>query len=99
MKKVLKLTSEQITLADTALGGHQQIIKRQVNNVITKMLREEREDLRKNLEKMDEKEDEEHSPLISVMPKLGGENHHRSLLNSPPRTRQKGTTLKAMMKQ
>ena len=37
------------------------------------MLREERKDLRKNLEKMDEKEEEEHSPLISVMPKLAGE--------------------------
>ena len=35
--------------------------------------REEREDLRKSMEKMDEKEEEEHSPLISVMPKLAGE--------------------------
>jgi len=34
---LLKLTSEPITLADTALGRHQQIIKRQVNNVVTKM--------------------------------------------------------------
>ena len=34
------------------------------------MLWEEREDLRKNLEKMDE---EEHSSLISVIPKLAGE--------------------------
>ncbi len=37
------------------------------------MLREDREDLRKNLEKIDEKEEEEHSPLISVMPKAAGE--------------------------
>ena len=36
-------------------------------------LQEEREDLRKSMEKMDEKEEEEHSPLISVMPKLAGE--------------------------
>ena len=36
-------------------------------------LREEREDLRKSMEKMDEKEEEEHSPLISVMPNLAGE--------------------------
>ena len=35
--------------------------------------REEREHLRKSMEKMDEKEEEEHSPLISVMPKLAGE--------------------------
>ena len=70
---LLKLTSEPITLADTALGRHLQIIKRQVNNVVTKMLREEREDLRKKLEKMDVKEEEEHSPLTSVIPKLVGE--------------------------
>ena len=36
------------------------------------MWREEREDLRKKLEKMDEMEEEDHSPLISVLPKLGG---------------------------
>ena len=46
-----KLTSEPIPLADTALGRLQQIIKRQVNNVGTKMSWEEREDLRKKLEK------------------------------------------------
>jgi Zn-dependent M16 (insulinase) family peptidase len=69
----LKLTSEPFTLADTALGRHQQIIKRQVNNVFTKMSQEERKDLRKKLEKMDEKNEEEHSPLISVLPKLAGE--------------------------
>ena len=45
-----KLESKPITLADTALGRHQQIIKRQVNNVVTKMSWEEREDLRKKLE-------------------------------------------------
>ena len=45
-------------------------MKRQVNNVITKMSWEEREDLRKKLEKMDEKDEEEHSPLISALPKL-----------------------------
>jgi hypothetical protein len=35
-------------------------------------LREEREDLRKKLKKMDENEEEEHSPLISGLPKLAG---------------------------
>jgi hypothetical protein len=65
-----QLTSRPITLADTALGRHQQVIKRQVSNVVTKMSREERDDLRKKLEKMDEMEEEDHSPLISVFPKL-----------------------------
>ena len=73
MKKFLKLTSEPITLADTALGRHQQSIKRQVNNVVAKMTRAEREVLRKKMEKMDEKKEEEHAPLISVMPKLEAE--------------------------
>ena len=41
-----KLTSESVTLVDTAVGRHQQVIKRQVNNVVTKILWEEREDLR-----------------------------------------------------
>ena len=46
-----QLTSRPITLADTALGRHQQVIKRQVSNVVTKMSRGEREDLRNKLEK------------------------------------------------
>ena len=41
-----KLTSEPVALVDTAVGMHQQIIKRQVHYVVTKILREEREDLR-----------------------------------------------------
>ena len=55
-----QLTSRPMTLADTALGRHQQVIKRQVSNVVIKMLQEEREDLRKKLEKMDEMEEEDH---------------------------------------
>ena len=35
--KLATLTSQSITLADTALGRHQQIIKKQVTNVITNM--------------------------------------------------------------
>ena len=65
-----KLTSQPITIADTALGRHQQTIKRQVNNVITKMSQDEREELRKKLKEMDKMDEEEHSPLISVMPNL-----------------------------
>jgi hypothetical protein len=33
---------------------------------------EKREDLKKKLEKMDEKEEEDHSPLILVLPELDG---------------------------
>jgi len=36
------------------------------------MLWEEREDLRTKQKKMDEMEEEDHSPLILVLPKLGG---------------------------
>jgi len=43
-----------------------------VNDVITKILWEEREELRKKLEKMDEMEEEEHSPLVSVRPNFDG---------------------------
>ena len=68
--KLATLTSQPITLADTALGRHQQTIKKQVTNVITKMSWNEREELRKRLEKMDEMEEEEQSPVVSVMPNL-----------------------------
>ena len=68
--KLATLSSQPITLADTALGRHQQIIKKQVTNVITKMSWDEREELRKKLEKMDEMEEEEQSPVVFVMPNL-----------------------------
>ena len=61
---------------ETSPSNHPQIIKSQVNNVVTKIAREEREDLRKKLGKMDENEEEECSPLILVMSKLAGESHH-----------------------
>ena len=47
--KLATLTSQPITLADTALGRHQQTVKKQVTNVITKKLWNEREELRKKL--------------------------------------------------
>jgi len=68
--KLATLTSQPITLADTALGRHQQIIKKQVTNVITKMSRDEREELRKKLEMMDEMEEEVQSSVVSVMSNL-----------------------------
>ena len=80
-----KLTSQPITLA-------QQTIKRQVNNVITKMSQDERDELRKKLDQMDEMDEDEHSPLISVMPNLACKksptnhglhpNHDRREMNS-----------------
>ena len=68
--KLATLTSQSITLADTALGRHQQIIKRQENNVVNKMSQEKMYKLRKKLEEMDELQEEEHLPLIAVMPTL-----------------------------
>ena len=62
-----KLTSHHITFADTALGRYEQTTKRQVKNVVTKVLRGERREL---IKKLDEMEEEEDSPLISVMPNL-----------------------------
>ena len=55
-RNLAELTSKPITLADTALGRHEQTIKRQVKCVVTKMSWEERRELRKKLEEMDEKE-------------------------------------------
>ena len=42
----------------------------QREDIVTKMLQNEREELRKKLEKMDETEEEEQSPVVSVMPNL-----------------------------
>ena len=39
-------------------------MKGQVGNVVTKMLQEEREEFRKKMKKIDELNEEEHSPLI-----------------------------------
>ena len=50
----------QPTLAGTVLWMHRQTIKKQVNNVITKMSREEREELKSKLGKMIQIEEEEH---------------------------------------
>jgi len=55
-RNLAKLISMPITLADTALGRHEQTIKRQVKYVVTKMLREERKESRKKLEEMNEME-------------------------------------------
>jgi hypothetical protein len=46
-RNLAELTSKPITLADTAIGRHEHTIKRQVKNVVTNMLLEERKELRK----------------------------------------------------
>ena len=40
--------------------------QKEVNTVVSKMMWEDREDLRKMLKEMDELEEEQNSPLISV---------------------------------
>ena len=46
------LTFKPITLSHTALGRRQPIIKSKINNAVTKLLCEEREDSGKKLEKL-----------------------------------------------
>jgi hypothetical protein len=60
-----------ITFADST--GEASAIRRQINNVFPKRAREDREDLRTKFEKMDEEEEEVHSPLILVMSEFDGE--------------------------
>jgi hypothetical protein len=66
------LTSQPIIIGDTALGRHQEVIKRQVSNVIRKMSKTERSELKRKLEQM---EDEGDSPDVSitVMPNVNTE--------------------------
>lgn len=45
-------------------------MKRHVNNVVPKMLQDERKELRKKVKEIDDMDVEEHSPLISGMPNL-----------------------------
>ena len=45
----MHLTSQPITMGDTALGGHREVIKQQVSNVITKMSKEETSELNHKL--------------------------------------------------
>ena len=49
-RRLMHLTSQPIKMGDTALGRHQEVIKRQVSNVITKILKEERSELKHKLE-------------------------------------------------
>ncbi len=99
--KLATLTSQPITLADTALGRHQQIIKKQVTNVITNMLRNEREELRKKLEQMDEMEEEEQLPVVSVMPYLDSvksqSNHDEQPVKDDSEINNNKSILEAMM--
>jgi hypothetical protein len=71
-RRLMHLTSQPITMGDTASGRHQEVIKRQVSNVITKMSKEERRELKRKLESMEEYPD---SPEvnITVMPNVNTE--------------------------
>jgi hypothetical protein len=62
-RRLIHLTSQHITMGDTALGRHQEVIKQEVSNAITKMSKEERNELKHKLESMEEKED---SPEVSI---------------------------------
>ncbi len=86
-----------ITLSDKALGRHQQTIKRQEYNVITKMSLDEGEELRKKLKEMNEMDEEVHMPLISAMPNLACKKSP-SKPNEHPTSTQKRTARKASMR-
>ena len=53
----MHLTSQPIAMGDMALDRDQEVMKQQVSNVITKMSKEERSELKHKLESMEEKED------------------------------------------
>jgi hypothetical protein len=53
-RRLIHLTSQPIILGDTALGRHQEVIKQQLSDVITKMSREGRRELKHKLESMEE---------------------------------------------
>ena len=63
------------------------------------MLWEEREALRKNLEKMAEKEEEEHSSLMSVMPKLAAEKSPLKPVEQSTQDKTERNNIKASMRQ
>jgi hypothetical protein len=66
-RRLMHLTSQSITMGDTALGRHQEVIKRQISDVISKMSKEERSELKHKLESMDKTKDSS-EVNISVMP-------------------------------
>jgi hypothetical protein len=68
-KRLNHLTSQPITIGDTALGRHHKVIKRQVSNIITKMSKEERSELKRKLEQMEDEGDSQEGS-ITVMPNV-----------------------------
>ena len=65
-RRLMHLTSQPIKVGETALGRHQEVIKQQVDNVITKTSKKERGESNHKFESMEEKEDSRED--ISVMP-------------------------------
>ena len=78
----MHLTSQPIKMGDTALSRHQEVIKWQVGNVITKMSHEEKRELKRKLESMEEKEDSLDD--ISVMPNSSMEILYEDQDEQPP---------------
>ena len=66
-RRLQHLTSQPITIADTALDRHHKVVKKPVSNVIPKMSKEERSELKRKLEQM-ENEEEGQEVCILVMP-------------------------------
>ena len=48
-----KLTTEPVTMGDTALARHQSLIERQIGNVIKNMSKDKRDELKRKLEDAD----------------------------------------------
>jgi hypothetical protein len=83
VRRLMHLNSQPIMMGDTALGRHQEVIKQQDSNVITKMSKEQRSELKHKLESMEEKED---SPEVnlSVMPNFQTEIPGAAQDEQPP---------------
>ena len=62
-RRLLHLT-RPIKMGDTGLSRHQEVRKWQVGNVITKMSKEERRELKHKLESMEEKENSPEDILV-----------------------------------
>mgnify|MGYP006190528331 CR=1 FL=1 len=66
-----KLTTEPVTMGDTALARHQSLIERQMGNIIKNMSKEKRDELKQKLEEADDSPDHLHTLHLSyLLPKF-----------------------------
>ncbi len=49
-----KLTTEPVTMGDTALARHQRLIERQMGNIVKNMSKDKRDKLKQKLEEADD---------------------------------------------